>query len=216
MKATDTPPGTHACPDTETLAAFLAATGSLPPNLAVARQEEAMSLPERRHVAAHIAACDRCVEELRAAQRRLVMSAGIPVAVPAAVAARAAAAAVQRRPSAAFSDWLGGLSGRFTIPLRLPVLVPAVAAVVLLIVFGPRTDRWAPVSREMSRSVPLRQAARVTAESAAVRAEREADAAVIAILRRGAPVVLLREEGGWLRIAMSDGVEGWIERKAFE
>lgn len=217
MKATDTRRAGEACPSAETLAAFLATARSLPAELATDWQHDLVSADEQRAVTAHIATCDQCVEELRTAHRRLLLAAEIPIAVPPAIAARVTALAPENPPATAgLAAWIVGLRDRLGAALRLPVLVPAAAAIALLVVFAPRPESSTPTSREMSRSVDLRQPARVTVESAAVRAERRTDAETIATLPRGARVDLLREDDGWFRVALADGTEGWIERIAFE
>jgi hypothetical protein len=204
------------CPTEETLAAYLAASGSLPPELTRGWGRTAFSDEEMRALSAHVGACDRCVDELRTATRRLSLAAEIPVAVPAQVAARAAAAAAQ--PAAAAPSRSGArladLRERLKAVVRMPILVPMALAALALIVIVPRLQT-APDS-ELTRAVELRQAARITADSAAVRQQPTAEAAVIATLNRGDSTVLVAQDGDWYRVALADGGEGWIERRAFE
>ena len=80
----------------------------------------------------------------------------------------------------------------------------------------PRLQNPTAPEAELSRAVEMRQQARVTAASAAVRKEPAAEADVIATLARGDSTVLVAQKGDWYRVALADGGEGWIERRAFE
>jgi hypothetical protein len=200
------------------LTAYLAASDSLPAELAGGWRADAIDDDEKRRVTAHLAVCDRCVEDLVTAQRRLSLAAEVPLAVPADVAARAAAA-MASTPAAVLRDrsaWIDNARRWLSEALRLPVLVPAVAALTLVLVFAPRPQSSPPAPRELSRAVPMRQAARVTAAAASVRAARSPDSEIIANLRRGDSIVLVGEQDGWYRISLADGSEGWVERTAFE
>jgi hypothetical protein len=218
MKPTDSKAHAPACPNSETLTAYLAASDSLPAELASGWRADAIDDDEKRRVAAHLAVCDRCVEDLVTAQRRLSRAAEVPLAVPADVAARAAAA-MASTPAAVLRDrnaWIGNARRWLSEALRLPVLVPALAALTLVLVFAPRPQSSPSAPRELSRAVPMRQAARVTAVAASVRTERSPGSEIIANLRRGDSIVLVGEQDGWYRISLADGSEGWIERTAFE
>lgn len=218
MKPTELKVDAKACPSAETLTAYLAQTDSLPAALARGWRD-AITDDEEHRVTAHLAVCDRCVEDLRTAQCRLAIAAEVPLSVPADVAARAVAV-MPLRPPATFegsSAWIENARRWLTGALRLPVLVPAAAALTLVLVFAPRPQSPQSSQRELSRAVPMRQPARVTAAAATVRAERNnPDSETIANLRRGDQIVLVGEQDGWYRISLADGTEGWIERAAFE
>lgn len=207
------------CPTEETLAAYLAASGSLPSELTEGWNRMALSAEELRALTAHVDACDRCVEELRAASRRLASAAEIPIAVPAAVAARAGALVDRPRTDPArggFSTWIAGLRERLAAAVSMPVLVPVALAALALVVIVPRLQSPTAPEAELSRAVEMRQQARVTADSAVVRKEPASEAAVITTLTRGDHTVLVARQGDWYRVALADGGEGWIERRAFE
>ena len=207
------------CPTEETLAAFLAASGSLPPELTQGWDRAAFSEAELQALTAHVDACDRCVEELQTASRRLALTAEMPIVVPADVAARTAIVAQQRKTESTprgFSVWIAELGERFKDAISMPVLVPVAIAALALIVIVPRWQSSTAPDAELSRAVDMRQSARVTADSAVVRKEPTADGAVVTTLKRGEHTVLVAQQGDWYRVALADGGEGWIERRAFE
>lgn len=207
-----------ACPTQETLTAFLAASGALPPGLAEDWPRDAVSGEELRALSTHLATCDSCVEDLRTASRRLASAADIPMPVPSEVLARAQALAEPRAETVAGerAGWIAEVREWLSATIRMPVLVPAALAALALIVVVPRLQTTSAPQDELSRAVELRQPARVTAETAAVRAARSDDAAVLETLVRGDRAILTAEEDGWYRVALADGAEGWIERSAFE
>lgn len=205
------------CPTSETLAAFLAASATLPAVLAGDAPAAMLSDAEKRALNDHVTACDRCLEELRAASYRLALADEIAAPVPAQVAARAAAdprphlrptAVESAGPLAAVRDWLAAT-------IRMPVLVPVALAAMALIVVVPQL-RTNTTDGELSRAVELRQIARVTADTAVVRTERDGSSPALGTLARGDRAVLVGERDGWYRIALADGSEGWIERSAFD
>jgi hypothetical protein len=207
------------CPTEEALAAFLAASGSLPPDLMQGWDRTALSEEELRALTAHVDVCDRCVEELQTASRRLALAAEMPIPVPAEVAARTAIVVEQldaQTTSRGFGTWIAELGERLKAAISMPVLVPVALAALALIVVVPRLQTSTAPDAELSRAVDMRQSARVTADSAVVRKEPAADGAVIKTLKRGEHMVLIAQQGDWYRVALADGGEGWIERRAFE
>jgi uncharacterized protein YgiM (DUF1202 family) len=68
----------------------------------------------------------------------------------------------------------------------------------------------------MSRSLHVVQQRRVTAMRAPVRAQPSAHAPLVATLHRGDRVEVRDEERVWLRVALDNGMEGWVERDAFK
>jgi hypothetical protein len=173
---------------------------------------------EMQALSTHVTACDHCVEDLRTASRRLALAADMPVPVPSEIVARVlAGATAQRQPVAAeHNSWLAEVGQRLAAMIRMPVLVPAAVAALALIVIVPRLQTPTGSQEELSRAVELRQPARVTADIAVVRAARSGDAAVLVTLARGDRAILTAEEDGWYRVALADGAEGWVERRAFE
>jgi hypothetical protein len=202
------------CPTQETLTAFLAATGDLAGDWPRSVPGDA----EMQRLNEHVAACNDCIEELRAASYRLALANEIPVPVPAHIAAQTLPASQpRRRPEvteragvfAGLRDWL-------VASIRLPVLVPAAVAALALIVVVPRLQTPNESSEELSRAVELRQIARITVDSAAVYTEHDRASGVIMTLSRGDRAVLVGEQDDWYRVALADGSEGWIERRAFD
>jgi hypothetical protein len=112
--------------------------------------------------------------------------------------------------------WLAELRERLAAAVTMPVLVPVALAALALIVIVPRLQNPTVRDGELSRAVELRQPARVTVDSAAVRKEPAGDAVVVTTLVRGDRTVLVAQQGDWYRVALADGGEGWIERRAFE
>jgi hypothetical protein len=198
---------------------YLAASRELPV-LEPGWGDTVLSDEELRALATHVDACDRCIEELRVASRRLTLATEMAVEVPAAVAARAAIAAGMPSKVAAKTSvaggWFAELRERLAAAVTMPVLVPVALAALALIVIVPRLQNPTVRDGELSRAVELRQPARVTVDSAAVRKEPAGDAVVVTTLVRGDRTVLVAQQGDWYRVALADGGEGWIERRAFE
>lgn len=206
------------CPTPETLTAFLAASGALPSEVAEGWPRAGVTDAEMQALSTHVAGCDRCVEDLRTASRRLALTAEMALPVPAEVVARAGSLTGPQAETVAAdrTGWLSDLREWMAAAIRMPVLVPAALAALALIVVVPRLQTTPAPQEELSRAVELRQAARVTADSVAIRAGRSTDATVIETLVRGDRAILTAEEDGWYRVALADGAEGWVERSAFE
>jgi hypothetical protein len=204
------------CPSQETLAAFLVTSASVPVELT--GDWPGVSDEQMQALSRHLAVCDRCVEELRAASHRLALANEIAAPVPSELVARvnadlrprARVAPLERfRPLVALRDWAAST-------LRLPVLVPAALAALALIVVVPRLQQWTSSDAELSRAVELRQVARITVEAAAVHSARDTASPVLTTLVRGDRAVLNGEQDDWYRVELADGAEGWIERNAFD
>lgn len=207
METAATPADRRHCPGDESLIAYLLA------------ETPGLGAPTARAVghdvvAAHVGSCDRCVAELRVVRSRLALAAEVDAPVPAAVRARLAAPAPA--PSPVRVAAAPGLLARLAAAFRLPLLVPAAAALALVAVATGLERGRAPLPEESTRDVPLRQPARVTAPAATVHADPRAAAAATAVLGRGDAVVLLAEQDGWYRVELGDGRAGWMERSAFE
>lgn len=174
---------------------------------------------ERRDVDEHVRACDRCVQALAVAQRRIAIEAEIVAPVPVSLQERVAAVTADSVPSVrdALRTWTSAVSARLSAFLRLPVLVPAaVAAVVLLAIATQQMWLGPQVQREMSRSIGRRETLRVTANEAVVRVQPVPQGAALASLKRGTRVEVVGDKGDWYQVLLPDGKEGWIDRSAFE
>ncbi len=206
------------CPTQEMLAALLAATGALPSELTGDWSRTITGDAEMQRLSSHVATCNHCIGELRAATYRLTLASEIPLPVPADIAARALADdRPHRRPAVAErAGAFAGLRDWLVASIRLPVLVPAAIAALALIVVVPRLQTPDESNEALSRAVELRQVARVTVDTAAVHAERDQTSGVIMTLNRGDRAVLVGEQGDWYRVALADGSQGWIERRAFD
>jgi len=187
-------PEAAACPSDERLVAHLL---------------EERSPDDPTAIATHLLDCDHCVAQVRVARSRLSLAAEIAAPVPHAVVAR-----LQRPVTAArrfaFPTWR-----RLQSALRLPLLVPVAAAITLFVYAGYPTDRTTSLPEEQTRDVPLRQAARVTAGTAALHAAPDS-APGATRLERGTTVLLLAERDGWYQVELGDGTSGWMEKGAFD
>jgi hypothetical protein len=185
---------------------------------------------ERAGIEQHLLHCDRCVAVLAVAQARLALADEVPAPLPAHLferAERLARAVVapepSPRPGTATSfrgrrrGWLAGIRDRLESWSRLPVLVPASFAIgVLIMVFADRTLMRPGMVEPARRSITLEPTQLVTRDTAVVRAQPSGNAAIIATLAPGDVVAVDHEEREWYRARLSDGREGWIERRAFE
>lgn len=179
---------------------------------------------ERRSIDSHVRGCDQCVQTLTLLQRRLLSAPEMEMAVPRAVQERARTASQQGvrapRPAIGLSEaWstLTTVGRRLSAHIRLPALVPAaVAAGALFVVAGQQVWLNQEPARELSRAVPIDQTLRVTAPEATVRSQPSSHADIVTTLNRGTVLKVSGEERDWLRVSLSDGKEGWVERRAFE
>jgi hypothetical protein len=202
----------RACPSEEILTAYLTAGCD-------GAHAAALTEAERAEIGAHVDACDGCLLDLQVAQHRLSIAEEIGAPVPASVRGRIAAlsgvSSPRPRPASA-ERWIQLARSRAASWLRLPILAPAAMALIAIVVLGTQIDWMHTPARELSRSVMVRERLRVTAPEALVRPQPESELPQIATLRRGAQVEVVDERGSWYRVVMSDGTEGWMERRAFE
>ena len=87
---------------------------------------------------------------------------------------------------------------------------------VLIMVFADQTLLRPGMTERARRSVDVEQTLRVTAATTPLRAEPNGNAAVLSTLGRGEVVAVIQQERDWYRARMSDGIEGWVDRRAFE
>lgn len=187
-----------ACPSSESLLAFLLA-GDKGPQL-------------HQVVAHHLGSCDACLLDLQRAGRRLRLEAEIASPIPEAV--RLAALPKPQVGALPESTWQRAWR-RLTDAVRLPVLVPAAAAVALVLAVGVPRNAEVATPSERTRDVALRQNARLT-NAATLHAAPTAQGAVLARLDRGTAVVLLDRRDAWVQVELADGTAGWMEQRAFE
>jgi anti-sigma factor RsiW len=195
------------CPGAETLVAYLT---------------DALDAEARGAAEQHLNECDACLTALPLMRHSLARGAAAALSVP---------KSVQRRAMAAFGDapavalghsWTRGVrqllaTARAALPslVRIPVLVPIAVAAVAVLMIATQHDRLG-VPGGMSRSLHVVQQRRVTAMQALVRAQPSSHAAVVGTLHRGDRVEVRDEERVWLRVALGNGTEGWVERDAFK
>jgi len=179
----------------------------------VASLTAGLSGAESAALDSHLDSCDRCVAALQVVQLRLALADEIATPVPRTVRARVPGAAV---PARAARDWLATVRDLLAAMVRLPVLIPVSVAVGALLMVASQTWLSPTPPREMTRSVPLQQRLRITAPDAVVRVQPAARADAVATLSRGALVDVTGEERDWYRVALPNGTEGWVERRAFE
>jgi anti-sigma factor RsiW len=194
------------CPDAETLVAYLT---------------DAVEAQARAAVDRHLKDCDACLTALPLMRHSLARGSTAAVSVPKSVQRRAMAALGGVPAGARNGPGARGVrrllaAARAGLPslVRIPVLVPIAVAAVAVVVITSRDDRLG-VSRDMSRSVHVVQQRRVTAMRAPVHAQPSSHAPVVGTLHRGDRVEVRDEERVWLRVALGDGTEGWVERDAF-
>jgi anti-sigma factor RsiW len=188
---------------------------------------EQMRAAERRAFEAHLHRCDPCLTEVSRLHHRLGVAQSVEVSVPAPVRERArvvlepalrelAAESGSAQASSAEGLW-GVLRRRLKAFLELPILVPtAMAAGALFMVVLQETRMQPGQNFERSRAVSVQQRVRVTAASASVRAKPNPQANEIATLSKGAFVAVTEEDRNWVRVDLSEGRTGWVERRAFE
>jgi len=197
---------------------------------------------EQRWLDTHLDSCDRCLDAVDTALRRLRIADEIPVAVPDAVHQRAATAAAMSesaptllpgpqpatdRPASTTwpatrwpatqwlaTWWRGGARGWVAALLRPPVMIPA--AVGLVAVLALATQMWMTpgVPRSLTRSIAVPQHVRVTALEAPVRRRPSGNAEIVATVARGTVVDISGEERDWLHVTLPDGTEGWVDQTA--
>lgn len=71
----------------------------------------------------------------------------------------------------------------------------------------PQPAAPSPVAEEVTGNI------RVTAAKLNVRAEANVESAIVGTLRRGDRIGLIRTDGGWSRVRLSNGVDGWVSAK---
>jgi len=213
-----TTPATR-CPNDEFLAAALT-TG--------------VGTDEQQWFDAHLDTCDRCLDAVGAAMRRLRIGNEIPAVVPDAVRRRAAVAAsapapallpgphhpspsrpLPARPAAGEPATRSRAArGKLAALLRSPMMIPAALAAGAVLAIT--TQNWMATEppRSLTRSISVRQQARITANEAAVRRQPSGHAEVIATVTRGTLVDISAEERDWSHVTLPDGTEGWVDQGA--
>jgi len=208
----DHPSITHrTCPSDEFLAAV--ATGCV-------------SSDEQHWLDIHLDSCDRCLDAVDAVLRRLRIADEIPVPVPHAVQQRATAAAIVPEPAAAIlagprpatvrpaTAWWAEARGWVAALLRPPVMIPAAAGIVAVLVVASQTWVTTGAPRPLTRSIAVSQQARVTAREAVVRRQPNGHAEVVATVTRGMMVGISGEERDWSHVTLPNGTEGWVDQEA--
>ncbi len=188
-----------ACPSDESLTAYL--TASLSPD-------------ENHAVDSHARQCDDCARVLQTVSARLRLADEIAMPIPFDVRQRATVATAAPVRAAASAGTWRDLIGYVTALLRPPVFLPLAAAAALLLFIGTETRQSEPV-----RSVPpieQQTTLRIAAREVLVRDQPTTRGSVLATLNRGATVTYRGEDRDWLRVALADGSEGWIEREALD
>jgi len=208
------------CPNDEVLAAALT-TG--------------VGADEQQQLDAHLDTCDRCLDAIGAAMRRLRIADEIPAAVPDALRRRAAVAASEPvpallpgphhpsppRPAPARLAAGGpaarrstGARERVAALLRPPLMLPAALAAAAVLVIATQNWMTSDVPRPLTRSINVQQHARITATEAAVRRQPSGHAEVVATVTRGTLVDISGEERDWSHVTLADGTEGWVDQGA--
>ena len=200
----------------------------------VAALTNAISDEEQHWLDTHLDTCDRCLDAIGAATRRLRIADEIPVAVPDALRQRAAAAMPEpatallpgprpapdrwapSRPATRWraTRWSAGARGWVAALLRPPVMVPAALAIVAVLVVATQTWMTPGMPRPLTRSITVPQRARVTAIEAPVRRQPNGHAEVVATVSRGTLVEISGEERDWSHVTLPNGTEGWVDQEA--